>query len=98
MAPLVYRVILNKEVLSKIPSRVFRQIIEWIVDNVFTESIFTVEHWMEVAFHLCKQRWDNSIDWLEQQPMSKIKLMVDINNKFVEQEKDAIKKSSRKRK
>lgn len=95
--PLMLRLILNPEILEKVPSRVFKETVNWCVDSIFADSIMTVENWMEVAFHLCKQRWDSSIDWLENQPMSKIKLMISINEKFVQQQEDQMKKSSRKK-
>ena len=56
----------------------------------------TVEQWMETAFHLCKQRWDSSIDWLETQPVPKILLMIDIVNKFVKEQEEEMKRASRK--
>lgn len=57
----------------------------------------SVEAWLETAFHLCKQRWDSSIEWLEIQPVPKILLMVDIVNKFVKEQNDEMKKSARKK-
>jgi hypothetical protein len=36
------------------------------------------------------------MEWLEMQPVSKINLMIDILNKFVEQQQDEMKKASRK--
>lgn len=57
----------------------------------------SVENWLEIAFHLNKQRWDQSIDWLEAQPMSKIKTMIEINKKFADEQEAQVKKSSRKR-
>lgn len=71
--------------------------LDWMVDTIFSDSILTVENWMEVAFALCKQRWDQSIDWLETQPMSKIRLMISINEKFAEAQEKAIEKAKRKK-
>lgn len=96
--PLLVRLIQNPEILEKVPSRVFRSLTEWTVNNIFSDSIFTVENWLELAFHLCKQRWDSSIDWLENQPMSKVKFMIEINKKFVEEQESQIKKSSKRKK
>lgn len=90
------RLVQNTEVLEVTSSRAFREMSEWVLENVLSDSIMTVENWMEVAFHLCKQRWDSSIDWLEDQPMSKIKLMIDINKKFAQQQEDQMKKARRK--
>ena len=56
-----------------------------------------LKNWLEIAYHLCKQRWDNSIDWLEQQPMSKVNLMIDIVQKHNEEQEKQMKKSARRR-
>lgn len=95
--PLMLRLIRNPEMLEVVPAGVFRSTVDWCVNNILNESIMTVENWMEVAFHLCKQRWDSSVDWLEDQPMSKIRLMININQKFVQQQEDQMKKSSRRK-
>ena len=50
-----------------------------------------------MAFHLCKQRWDDSIDYLERQPMSKVLLMMRIQSTFNEKQEREMKKSARKR-
>jgi hypothetical protein len=42
---------------------------------------------------LNKQRWDSGVDWLEQQPMSKIKTMLSINKKVAEQQESEMKKA-----
>lgn len=67
------------------------------MDNIFSDSIYTVENWMEVSFHLCKQRWDSSMDWLEDQPMSKVRLMINIVKEFGEKQEAEMKKSSKKK-
>jgi len=94
---LIERLLLNSEVLDELPGRDFRKALAWVVDNLLNEKLLTVENWMELCFHLCKQRWDSSMDWLETQPMSKIFLMVDILQKHVERENSEVKKSSRRR-
>lgn len=90
--PLVTRLVQNKEVINGLPVKDFKQFINWVVDNMLNESVLTVENWMEVSFHLCKQRWDSSMDWLEDQPMSKIRAMIDITEKYVEEQNDQIKR------
>jgi hypothetical protein len=94
---LIERLLLNEEVLDELPGRDFRKVLIWVVENLLNEKLLTVENWMELCFHLCKQRWDSSMDWLETQPMSKIFLMVDILQKHVERENSEAKKSARKR-
>lgn len=94
--PLVEKVILNMEVLDEIPFFVFECYLKWILENIFHEKIYSLENWLEIAFHLCKQRWDQSMEWLEMQPISKINLMIEILNRFAEKQQDEMKKSSRK--
>ena len=71
---------------------------KWVGDNILSENVLTVENWLEVAYHLCKQRWDSSVDWLEQQPMSKVQTMIQVVKSHAEeQEKEAKKSAKRKR-
>jgi len=59
--------------------------------------VMKLEQWLEMAFHFCKQRWDQSIDWLEDQPVSKILLMAKILSDFAEKSNNETKRASRKR-
>lgn len=97
LIPIFMRILLNEGIIDEVPSRVFKSLIGWAVENILKDNVLTVENWLEVAFHLCKQRWDSSIDWLEGQPMSKIRTMIEINKKHVEEQEAQMKKSSRKR-
>lgn len=92
--PLVYRMVRDKTRVDSIPAREFRVFVNWAIETLLTDSVLTVENWLEVSFHLCKQRWDSSMDWLEIQPMSKIKAMIDVTQKYVEEENDRIKRGS----
>ena len=92
---LLARLIKNPESLETLSSTNFRALYKWVTDNILNESILTPESWMEISFHLNKQRWDSGIDWLEAQPMSRIKRMIEINQKVAEQQQDEIKKSRR---
>jgi hypothetical protein len=95
--PIFTRVLLNEDILDVIPSRVLRKLVKWSAENIFNESVLTLENWLEVAFHLNKQRWDSAIDWLESQPMSKIKTMMEINKKYAEEQEAQMKKASKKK-
>jgi hypothetical protein len=79
------------------PASDFRVLTEWIASNIMEESILSPESWMEIAFHLNKQRWDGGIDWLEVQPMTRIKRMIEINQKIAEEQRDEIKNSRNRR-
>lgn len=95
---LVERLILNKEILDQAPSRITRQVITWAAENLLERTVLTVENWLEVAYHLCKQRWGSSIDWLETQPMSKINTMIEIVKKHAEEQEKEMKKAAKKKK
>ena len=95
---LIGRMLLNPEVLDNSSITEARSVVKWCADTLLDQTVLSVENWMEVAFHLCKQRWDSSIDWLETQPMSKINAMIDIMKTFAEdQEKEMKKNAKRKR-
>lgn len=95
---MILRLVCNPEELENIPARIFRSSINWIVDTLLKENILSVENWLEIAFHLCKQRWDESIDWMETLPMSKVQAMIHISKKFAEEQQDQAKKAARKKK
>jgi hypothetical protein len=82
----------NPEVLDYVTSSNTRRVFLWISKNLLTETILTVENWLEVSFHLCKQRWDSSMDWLELQPMSKINAMISVMKNHAEEQEKAMKK------
>ncbi len=87
----------SEEDLERLPASTLNPLIDWASKTIFEGVIMPVDKWLELAFHLQKQRWDSSIDWLEQQPMSKILLMNRIQGKFVEEQNREMKRSSRKR-
>ena len=97
-APLILRLIMNSEVLDESPITESRQVFKWISENVLEKNVMTVENWLEVSFHLCKQRWDASMDWLETQPMSKIQTMIQIQTKHAEDQEKAVMKNARRKK
>jgi len=63
-----------------------------MMKELVAERIMKVEQWMEMSFHLCKQRWDDTTEWLESQPMSKILLMSRVVSKFVAEQNREMKK------
>lgn len=95
MVLLVERLIRNPEILDEIPARIMSHFLKWIAENVLEEKVLTVENWLDIGFHLCKQRWDQSMDWLEQQPMSKVLTMIEIVKKHAEDQEKEAKKSAR---
>lgn len=96
---LLSRLLLSpEEDLDRIPIGRFRTVVKWATENLLEERLFTVENWLKTAFHLCKERWDSSIDWLESQPISKVLTMVSVMNDFHEKQAEEAKKASRRKK
>jgi hypothetical protein len=92
---LLDRLTLEDSALDNFSTKQARKLLNWVVDELLSEKIMTVENWLESSYHLCKQRWDSSVDWLETQPISKILTMISIVNKHVEQQEAQMKKSAR---
>ena len=92
---LLDRLVLNPESLDSISYRHFNTVIEWANENLFEERVFAVEEWLELAFHLGKQKWDSSLDWLESQPITKVLTMIDILKNYAEERADQIKKAAK---
>jgi hypothetical protein len=89
---------MNPEVLDTATLVQTRAVLLWVTENILNQNVMTVENWLDVSYHLCKQRWDSSVDWLEEQPMSKIQTMIQIvKNHAEEQEKEMKKSAKRKR-
>jgi len=88
----------NEEVLDVATASQTRRAIKWVLETLLDKTILTLENWLEIAYHLCKQRWDSSIEWLETQPMSKINLMIDIVKRHAEEQEKEMKKNARKKK
>jgi hypothetical protein len=93
---LMERVTLNFDDLLDLPSLKMQRVVRWVSEDLFHEKIMTVENWLRTSYHLCKQRWDSSVDWLESQPVSKVFLMIDIVKEHHEEVEDQMKKASRK--
>jgi len=95
---LVQRLLVDESILDDATAAQTRQAVKWACETLLDKTILTLENWLEVAYHLCKQRWDDSIEWLETQPMSKINLMIDIVKKHADEQEKEMKKNARKKK
>jgi hypothetical protein len=95
---LILRLLRNEEVLEEATSTYTRAMLKWAAETLLDKSVFTVENWLELAYHLCKQRWDASVDWMEAQPISKINAMVAIVKNHAEKQEQEMKKASRRKK
>jgi hypothetical protein len=83
--------------LSRIPAKYVKPLADWLGPNVLEERVMRLDQWLEMAFHLCKQRWDQSVEWLEEQPVSKILVMAKILSDFCEKQNEENKRAARKR-
>lgn len=73
----------------------FWQLVQAMFENCLKGKVMTPNQWLETAFHLCKQRWDQSIDWMETLPMSKINAMIEVQSKFAEEMRKDVKDRSK---
>ena len=87
----------GEALLDRIPAKSLSPIIHWMNKNLLEERIMPLDQWLTTAFHLQKQRWDESISWLETQPMSKVLLMMSIQGKFNQDQEREMKKGRRKK-
>lgn len=94
---IVGRVLLDEEPLEQLSISETRKAFEWAMENVLQAKIMTIEGWLQTAFHLCKQRWDSSIEWMETLPVPKILLMIEILNQHIKAQEAEMKKSAKKR-
>ena len=85
------------EDLDRIPKSAVSVLIWWMSKNLLQEKIMKLEQWYETAFHLCKQRFDVTMDWLEQQPVPKILLMTRVLTKFATEQQREMRKANRKK-
>jgi hypothetical protein len=88
---------LSEDDLSRLPAKYVKPLSDWIGPTLLEDRVMKIDQWLEMAFHLCKQRWDASIEWLETQPVSKILLMADILSRYVDKQNEEMKRSNRRR-
>ena len=85
------------EDLNRIPKQAVSILIWWMSKNLLQEKIMKLDQWYETAFHLCKQRFDVTMDWLEDQPVPKILLMTRVLTKYATEQQREMKKANRRR-
>ena len=86
----------DESILFHIPATIVQVLAWWVERNILEEKIMKLEDWYNLAFHLQKQRWGADMEWLEDQPMSKILLMLDTQSKFNKEQELEAKKNRRK--
>lgn len=87
----------REEDLDLIPKRFLAPLIWWMSKNLLDEKIMKLDQWFETCFHLCKQRFDYTMEWLETQPVPKILLMTRVLTKYAQEQEREMKKARRKK-
>ena len=87
----------DEEDLMLVPKREAGVLLWWIGKNLLDEKVMKLDQWYETAFHLCKQRFDMTMDWMESQPDSKILLMAQVATKVAKEQEREMKKARRKK-
>ena len=85
------------EDLDRIPKSVVTVLVWWMAKNLLDEKIMKLEQWYETAFHLCKQRFDTTMEWREDKPVPKILLMTRVLTKFAQEQQREMRKANRKK-
>ena len=87
----------GEEILYEVPASMVQVLAWWIEANLLKEKLMELSDWYELCFHLQKQRWTSATDWMEQQPMSKVLLMMNVQSKFNEEQNAQMKRNAKKR-
>jgi len=82
--------------LLHVPKSAIAPLLWWMSKNLLEEKVMKLDQWYETAFHLCKQRFDTTMDWMETQPISKILLMVQVITKYAKEQEREMRKARRK--
>jgi hypothetical protein len=83
----------EEDILFHIPGGMVAVLIWWMNKNLIEEKLMRLDDWYNLAFHLQKQRWTSAMDWLEDQPMSKILLMLDTQSKFNKEQENEMRRN-----
>lgn len=83
--------------IAAIPKRSLSALYWWISKEILEEKLMKVDQWFKLSFHLCKQRFDNTMEWFEEQPMSKILLMTSVMSNYADEQNKEMKKASRRK-
>ncbi len=87
----------DEDTLQMIPKSHVAILIWWMMRELLDEKVMKLDQWYETSYHLCKQRFDHTMDWMESQPVSKILLMAQVATKFAKEQEREMKKARRKK-
>jgi len=87
----------DESILAKIPKKHIGPLSWWAGTELLNEKVMKLDDWYKMSFHLCKQRFDSTMEWLENQPIPKIMLMVNTLTVFNKEQEREMRKSRRKK-
>jgi hypothetical protein len=87
----------DETILDQIPKTHIAPLVWWMGENILNEKIMKLDQWYQMAFHLCKQRFDSTMEWMENQPVPKLMLMTQTLTKFAKEQEREMRKARRKK-
>ena len=87
----------DETILDQIPKRHIAPLVWWIGENILNEKVMKLDQWYQMAFHLCKQRFDSTMEWMENQPVPKLLLMTQTLTKYAKEQEREMRKARRKK-
>ena len=87
----------DETILESIPKRHVAPLSWWIGNEILSEKVMKLDDWFKISFHLCKQRFDSTMEWLENQPVPKIMLMTNTLTAFNKEQEREMRKARRKK-
>ena len=87
----------DESILEQIPKRHVGPLSWWIGENLLQDKVMKLDDWFKMSFHLCKQRFDATMEWLEEQPVPKVLLMVNTLQSFNKEQEREMRKARRKK-
>jgi hypothetical protein len=87
----------DESILDQIPKSHIAPLSHWLSETILNEKVMKLDQWYEMAFHLCKQRFDSTMEWMENQPMPKLLLMTNTVTKFAKEQEREMRKARRKK-
>ena len=79
---LLIGLILNPQVLHQYSMKELHVFLGWLEENELQQSILEVDNWLSVAIGLLKGQWGTNLEWLESQPFSKVRILIDASTKY----------------
>lgn len=86
---------LDEDGLHYVRAKYVPALTDWMGTSILEEKVMKLEQWLELGFHMCKQRWDGSLEWLEEQPVPKILAMAQIMSSYAERMAEENKRAMR---